>query len=65
MKYKYIIVLFLIGMVFWLIGSVIKFMHWPFSIEINLLSVLFMLISIIVLIVKVLKINDSNSKLNQ
>ncbi|SEP55415.1 hypothetical protein SAMN05444005_101193 [Flavobacterium urocaniciphilum] len=64
MKYKYIIALFLIGIVFWLIGNLIKLMHWPFSVEANILSILFMLLSCIILIVKILKNNNDGSKLN-
>ncbi len=65
MKYKHIIVLFLIGCVFWLIGALMRLMHWPFSHEILTFSTFIQIISIIILIVKLLKNKDINSRLNQ
>jgi hypothetical protein len=65
MKYKHIIVLFLIGCIFWLIGALIRLMHWPFGHEILTFSTFIQIISIVILIVKLLKNNDINSKLNQ
>lgn len=65
MKYKHIIILFLIGCIFWLIGALLKLMHWCFGQEIITFSVFIQIISIIILIVKLLKNKDVNSKLNQ
>lgn len=65
MKYKHIIVLFLIGCIFWLFGALIRLMHWPYGQEIITFSTFIQIISIIILIVKLLNNKDINSRLNQ
>jgi len=65
LKYKYIIILFLIG---WLIGSVgflFKVQSWPMASELVLLTTAINVLSIFLLILKVAFTFDKNSFLNK
>jgi hypothetical protein len=65
MKYKHIIVIYLIGSIVAAVGMLFKVMHWPYAGIMIALSFLVQVAAIIVGIVKVLNDDDAKSFLNR
>ncbi len=65
MKYKYVISLFLIGLLFYLFGAWSKITHQAFADNIMLIAFCIMIISVLLAIIKIVTTNDKDSFLNK
>ena len=65
MKYKYLVSLFLIGILFWLVGSWSKITHQAFADNVLLLAYCLLGLSVVLAIIKTLVIKDKDSFLNK
>lgn len=65
MKYKHILIVFIIGMITTTIGAFIKIMHWPMSNAILTIGMLLEVISGILLIIKLVNNKNTTDFLNK
>lgn len=65
MKYKYIIIIFVIGMIATIIGALFKLMHWPNASTLLTFGLLSEALSGILLIIKLITNKDNTHFLNK
>lgn len=65
MKYKHILIIFLIGLIINIVGIFFKLMHWPGTSVIFLIATVTEITAIILLIYKLIKDKNQNSFLNK
>ncbi len=65
MKYKHIIVVFVLGMIFTTIGALLKIMHWPMASGILTSGMLAEVLACLMLIYKLIVNKNSNDILNK
>jgi uncharacterized membrane protein len=65
MKYKHILIVFIIGMIATTIGAFIKIIHWPMSNLILTIGMLLEVISGILLIIKLVNNKSTTDFLNK
>ncbi|WP_313805733.1 GldL-related protein [Flavobacterium sp.] len=65
MKYKYILILFILGFMLSVIGALFKIMHWPGASKMLLFGMLSEAFSGLLLIIKIIKDQNPNSFLNK
>ena len=65
MKYKHIIIVFVLGMIFTTIGALLKIMHWPMASIILTLGMLMEVLAGIMFIYKLITNKKTNDILNK
>lgn len=65
MKYKHIIVVFLLGSLITIVGALFKIMHWPGASIALITGLFFEVIAILFLIIKLMTTGKSDSFLNK
>jgi uncharacterized membrane protein len=65
MKYGYIIIAFLIGIVLTIIGALFKVMHWPYADLLLNIGTAVEIISLVLLIIKLIRGMNNNKLLKK
>lgn len=65
MKYRYILIVFILGFVITVIGALFKLMHWPGASLMLILGMLSEALAGIMLIIKIIKDQNPNGFLNK